>query len=202
MATKTPATTGVAAGTTPATGVTAGPGTLGASTSGADQQTRGLPYYERLRRDLRETIQKKRLLDKNMAMLEDSIYRFEQSYLEETGAGNIIKGFDNYIKGATIPSSSSTGGAGGGARRKAHVNDADRVFSRSSVSFNRDSPAPGSNTPSHAGTPASSVPPNAGGPSKAGSKKKKAASTAENRDRDSETPKPPVKRLKITYERD
>ncbi|KAI5298367.1 hypothetical protein KEM56_004120, partial [Ascosphaera pollenicola] len=70
MATTTnpPATTGVAAGTTttPATGVTAGPGTLGASTSGADQQTRGLPYYERLRRDLRDTIQKKRLLDKNM----------------------------------------------------------------------------------------------------------------------------------------
>lgn len=70
------------------------------------------------------------------AMLEDSIYRFEQSYLEETGAGNIIKGFDNYIKGATIPSSLSMG-AGGGARRKAQVSDADRVFSRSSVSFNR-----------------------------------------------------------------
>lgn len=69
-------------------------------------------------------------------MLEDSIYRFEQSYLEETGAGNIIKGFDNYIKGATIPSSLSMG-AGGGARRKAQVSDADRVFSRSSVSFNR-----------------------------------------------------------------
>ena len=28
--------------------------------------TRGVPYYEKLKRDLREIIQKKRLLDKNM----------------------------------------------------------------------------------------------------------------------------------------
>lgn len=28
--------------------------------------TRGVPYYEKLKRDLRETLQKKRLLDKNM----------------------------------------------------------------------------------------------------------------------------------------
>ena len=28
--------------------------------------TRGVPYYEKLKRDLRDTLQKKRLLDKNM----------------------------------------------------------------------------------------------------------------------------------------
>lgn len=28
--------------------------------------SRGLPYYEKLRRDLRETLQKKRILDKNL----------------------------------------------------------------------------------------------------------------------------------------
>ena len=28
--------------------------------------TRGVPYYEKLKRDLRETLQKKRLLDKNL----------------------------------------------------------------------------------------------------------------------------------------
>ena len=28
--------------------------------------TRGVPYYEKLKRDLRDTLQKKRVLDKNM----------------------------------------------------------------------------------------------------------------------------------------
>ncbi|KAF5864737.1 hypothetical protein ETB97_006582 [Aspergillus alliaceus] len=108
------------------------------SQSGAN---RGIPYYEKLRRELRDTLQKKRLMDKSMAQLEDQIFRFEQSYLEETTAGNIIKGFDNYIKG----SSSGPGGAAslalsggvGGTRRKAQVTDSDRVFSRSSASFMR-----------------------------------------------------------------
>ncbi|ODH46884.1 hypothetical protein GX48_07027 [Paracoccidioides brasiliensis] len=147
--------------------------TANSAGSGPEQmQNRGIPYYEKLRRELRETIQKKRLMDKNMAALEESIYRFEQSYLEETGAGNIIKGFDNYIKGASGVSGigagsslgSMAGGGGGGSggggpmtRRKTAVQDCDRVFSRSSASFMRDSPAPSSanTTPSHAPTPTS-----------------------------------------------
>ncbi|KAI9758821.1 MAG: hypothetical protein M4579_002835 [Chaenotheca gracillima] len=144
--------------------------------------TRGLPYYEKLRRDLRETLQKKRLLDKNMASLEEQIFKHENAYLEETSAGNIIKGFDNYIKGS---SGGAGGGAGGAGRKRAVVNDADRVFSRSSASFSRvycldsmtrdqiegvadakdttqDSRAPtptsAQTTPSHAPTPSSSFP--------------------------------------------
>lgn len=35
------------------------------STANADT-TRGVPYYEKLKRDLRETLTKKRLLDKNL----------------------------------------------------------------------------------------------------------------------------------------
>ena len=31
--------------------------------------TRGVPYYEKLKRDLRETLQKKRLLDKSMVSI-------------------------------------------------------------------------------------------------------------------------------------
>ncbi|KAL9028389.1 MAG: hypothetical protein Q9196_003233, partial [Gyalolechia fulgens] len=49
------------------------------STTTTTDTTRGIPYYEKLKRDLRETLQKKRALDKNMAALEDQIYRFETS---------------------------------------------------------------------------------------------------------------------------
>ncbi|EPS27019.1 hypothetical protein POX_g08682 [Penicillium oxalicum] len=131
----------------------------------AEQTTanRGLPYYEKLRRDLRDTIHKKRLMDKSMAQLEDQIFRFEQNYLEETTAGNIIRGFDNYIKGSSSGSSLGASGlslgSGAGARRKAQVTESDRVFSRSSASFRLDSPGPSSaqTTPSHAATPTSTA---------------------------------------------
>lgn len=43
-------------------------------------------------------------------------------YLEETQNGNIVKGFDNYIKG-------------GVTRRKTVLNDADRIFSLSSLTY-------------------------------------------------------------------
>ena len=127
------------------------PTTLAASAAGS----RGIPYYEKLKRDLRETLQKKRLLDKNMvvyqiflfrdnpevhntkAALEDQIYRFEASYLEETGAGNIIKGFDNYIKGSTATGAAANSTAGTSTRRKGGILEHDRVFSRSSASFTR-----------------------------------------------------------------
>ncbi len=117
--------------------------------STTDSTTRGIPYYEKLKRDLRETLQKKRLLDKNMATLEDQIYRIEASYLEETSAaGNIIKGFDNYIKGSALSGSVSAGAGGGGggtsggggggtSTRRKGVTEQDRVFSRSSCSFMR-----------------------------------------------------------------
>lgn len=162
----------------------------------------GLPYYEKLRRDLRDTLHKKRLLDRNMAAIEDTIYRQETAYLEETSAaGNIVKGFDNYIKASAVSSSANSAGgtisgsaAGGGvsaSRRKAAVSDSDRVFSKSSVSYMRDSDTPSSavSTPAHAGTPTGSF---AGdkGPDK--KKKKSAAAHDEESDR-------PTKRQKIAF---
>lgn len=169
-----------------------------ASTAGNDA-SRGLPYYERLRRDLRESLNKKRLIDNNLLQLEDNILRVETQYLEETTAGNIIKGFDNYIKGAAT--TTTAGGAGTATRRKAPIIDADRIFSRSSSSFLRETSTPGSATPSHAPTPTSSFPtrensqPTSNGTRGGGSKKKKAGE-----DDDDEGNK--VKRQKISYGRD
>ncbi|TKA60889.1 hypothetical protein B0A49_10095 [Cryomyces minteri] len=184
---------------------------------------RGVPYYEKLRRDLRSSLQKKRDLDAQLATIEDSIYRTEGAYLDETAAGNIIKGFDNYIKGTSVGGAATGAGAAGGGRRKGGgSSEADRVFSRSSISFMRslDSPAPPTtsasttSTPSHAPTPTSSfappsvresahaTPSSANGTSKAGTstnKKKKAAEVL--KDEDEEEGKP-VKRGKISYGRD
>ncbi|KAF2682686.1 NuA4-domain-containing protein [Lentithecium fluviatile CBS 122367] len=164
--------------------------------------SRGMPYYERLRRDLRESLQKKRMIDNNLEQLEQSIHRVETQYLEETSAGNIIKGFDNYIKGAATASTSS--GAGTTTRRKAQVSDTDRIFSRSSSSFLREGSTPGSTqtTPSHAHTPTSSFPTressqptNGVNRSASGSKKKK---LGEEDDADGKAPK----RQKISYARE
>jgi chromatin modification-related protein EAF6 len=90
--------------------------------------------------------------------LEEQILKHETTYLEETGSGNIIKGFDNYIKGTTT--ATAAGGTGTATRRKAPVSDIDRIFSRSSTSFLREASTPGSaQTPSsHAPTPTSSFP--------------------------------------------
>jgi chromatin modification-related protein EAF6 len=38
----------------------------GAATGLDQNPNRGIPYYEKLRRELRDTLQKKRLMDKNM----------------------------------------------------------------------------------------------------------------------------------------
>ncbi|ORY19371.1 histone acetyltransferase subunit NuA4-domain-containing protein [Clohesyomyces aquaticus] len=171
---------------------------------GATDASRGMPYYEKLRRDLRDSLHKKRQIDASLAQIEETILRAETSYLEETSAGNIIKGFDNYIKGATA--TSTTSGPGTATRRKAPINDADRIFSRSSASFMREASTPGSTqtTPSHAPTPTSSFPTRessqpTNGASKntpVPSKKKKAPDTDEDGEGKSS------KRGKITYGRD
>ncbi|KAG0651191.1 Chromatin modification-related [Hyphodiscus hymeniophilus] len=87
----------------------------------------GQPYYEKTRRHLQELLRKKNILTNNLANLEDQIYKKETEYLEETPSGNIITGFENYTKG--------TSGIGGG-RKRGNVVDGNRVFSKSSISFN------------------------------------------------------------------
>lgn len=53
-------------------------------------------------------------------MYEENIAKCEITYLEDTQNGNIVKGFDNYIKGTA-------------ARRRNNISDADRIFSHSSL---------------------------------------------------------------------
>lgn len=129
-----------------------GPAKSGAAT---DTAAAGIPFYEKRRQDLKELIAKKRALEKRLvrapvhpspdaeftiadrrctqAAEEDSIYQKETEYLETTPAGNIIVGFDNYTKG--------TGNAAA-ARRKTGLTETNRVFSRSSVSYNANNVCP------------------------------------------------------------
>lgn len=74
----------------------------------------------------------------------------ETEYLEQTSAGNIITGFDNYTKGNT---------AAAAQRRKGANMDQQRVFSRSSISYNANAADSTANTPgsSHAPTPVSTT---------------------------------------------
>lgn len=166
------------------------------------------------------------------AALEDNIFKLETAYLEETSAGNIVKGFDNYIKGSAGIGAGGGAGAGTATRRKAAINDADRIFSRSSASFLRvclmgqralyerfpvsthqplwqDSPAPNSahTTPSHAPTPTSSFPSarESNHPTPSSSITSKAASSKKKKASekdDEDTDSKPNKRGKITYGRE
>ncbi|TNY23911.1 hypothetical protein DMC30DRAFT_332512, partial [Rhodotorula diobovata] len=108
---------------------------------------------EHARKNLRNQLDKKRKIDRDLATLEQSIYAFEGSYLSDalfpassaanasgssssaSGAqfGNIIRGYDSYLK---APSSSA------GDRRKVGrpgdgPNDKERMFSASSATYHR-----------------------------------------------------------------
>ncbi|RVD85862.1 uncharacterized protein DFL_004166 [Arthrobotrys flagrans] len=116
-----------------AVGTPSNPGPM-ASAASRDQ-------YETLRKQLRDLIAKKKHSDKLLETLEDHIYKYETTYLEETQNGNIVRGFDNYIKGTV-------------ARRRANITDQDRIFSSSSYSYMK-----GREEGSNGGTPSGSVPP-------------------------------------------
>ncbi|RPA88290.1 NuA4-domain-containing protein [Ascobolus immersus RN42] len=113
--------------------------------------------YEKLRSELRHLIARKRQNDRHLASIEENIYKIETSYLEETPNGNIIRGFDNYIKGSA-------------ARRRNVISDSDRLFSQSSVTFVKDETPQSASTA--APTPVSETAPK---PSKDKKKKRKKA---------------------------
>jgi len=93
------------------------------------QNDAGQPFYDKTRAHLKDLLAKKRILEQKLIDQEQEIYKRETEYLEETPAGNIITGFDGYTKGSGVS-------GGGGARRKGNVVEGNRVFSRSSISWN------------------------------------------------------------------
>ncbi|KAK6544031.1 hypothetical protein TWF694_000745 [Orbilia ellipsospora] len=172
------------------------------STSGAIPSAASRDQYETLRKQLRDLISKKKQSDKLLETLEDHIFKYETTYLEETQNGNIVRGFDNYIKGTV-------------ARRRANITDQDRIFSSSSYSYMK-SREEGSN----AGTPSGSVPPESAATSastpsfpKSGSggallkksatstlkKKRKGGAADEDSESHSEIETPGPKRVRISF---
>ncbi|RYP34959.1 hypothetical protein DL767_004036 [Monosporascus sp. MG133] len=166
--------------------------------SPADFQT-----YQAERAHLKQALNHRANLRRQLAQLEASIANHETEYLEGTPSGNIITGFDNYTKGTTSAAAQ---------RRRTGLIDQNRVFSRSSVSYNALNPeasdaasstsTPGAPTPisttfannkdkdgaSSQATPTSATERTKG--AAGGSKKKKARASAAGGDEESETDTP------------
>jgi len=84
--------------------------------------------YEAAKKELIMALTKKRAIDKQLSQLEVQIYQTEATYLTETsaqGGGNIIQGFENYLKNTNL------------ARKRTEVTDADRMFSTSSMTYQK-----------------------------------------------------------------
>ncbi|KAI0022160.1 histone acetyltransferase subunit NuA4-domain-containing protein [Xylariomycetidae sp. FL0641] len=87
----------------------------------------GLAHYEQQRAYLKELLQNKREIERKLAMQEKTILQKEAEYLESTPYGNIITGFDGYIKGSSSAAAQ---------RKRTGQLDQNKVFSRSSLSYN------------------------------------------------------------------
>ncbi|KAL1736554.1 histone acetyltransferase subunit NuA4-domain-containing protein [Schizophyllum commune] len=135
--------------------------------------------YEFLKKQIAQSIANKRNIDMQLARIEAKIYNLEGSYLGDSHmGGNIVQGFDGYLK-------AQPGGAGGGAGRgrRHDVTDADRIFSTSSMTWQKSleiaedesgTPAPEANT--------IKLPSISAGPPKKSGRKRERATTASDFD--------------------
>ncbi|OTA64568.1 NuA4-domain-containing protein [Hypoxylon sp. EC38] len=85
-----------------------------------------LTEYNKQRQNLKELLAKRKQQDRQLAQLEQTIVDLEAKYLSNTRFGNIVKGFDNYIKGTSSAAQ----------RKQGELKEEDYIWSRSSISYN------------------------------------------------------------------
>ncbi|KAK6865852.1 hypothetical protein PG995_002380 [Apiospora arundinis] len=163
--------------------------------------------YEKEKQVVKELLQRRNQLSRNIVGTDNRIADMETKYLDSTPVGNILTGFDNYTKGLTATSAQ---------RRKVGAIEQNRVFSRSSISYNpsnqatADTPISGASTPA-APTPASTsfankeknaasdAPTPGSTTDKKGAGKKKKAAAAAAAAEDSETDSREVKKVRTQF---
>ncbi|KAH8675635.1 histone acetyltransferase subunit NuA4-domain-containing protein [Xylariales sp. PMI_506] len=118
----------------------AAPAGSGGATTEPFDRAKEMAEYEKEKQLVKEFLNKRNKHLSSLTQLEARIVDLENKYLESTPSGNILTGFDNYTKGLT---------GAAAQRRKAGTAEQNRVFSRSSVSYNALNPeatTPGSGT--------------------------------------------------------
>jgi phage-related protein len=109
-----------------ATAATATTATTATTTPAAADTPLTMGEYKKQQALVKSLITRRQELEKQLSNLEETIAHKEQVYLDATPNGNIITGYDHYMK--------SSGGAAA-QRRKTGLGEQNKVFSRSSVSF-------------------------------------------------------------------
>ncbi|KAI4868510.1 NuA4-domain-containing protein [Hypoxylon rubiginosum] len=97
----------------------------GGGGSNGDQQA-AVAEYTKQRQNLKGLLAKRKQHDRQLAQLEQNIVDLEAKYLANTRYGNIVKGFDNYIKGTSAAAQ----------RKQGELKEEDYIWSRSSISHN------------------------------------------------------------------
>ncbi|KAI0176309.1 NuA4-domain-containing protein [Hypoxylon sp. FL1284] len=90
-----------------------------------DQQA-AIAEYTKQRQTLKALLAKRKQHENQLYQLEHNILEIENRYLYNTRHGNIVKGFDNYIKGTSAAAQ----------RKQGELKDEDYIWSRSSISYN------------------------------------------------------------------
>ncbi|KAL7629313.1 hypothetical protein AAE478_000833 [Parahypoxylon ruwenzoriense] len=99
------------------------PGTaIGAN---GDRQA-ALAEYNKQRQTVKELLAKRKQQERQLSQLEQSIADIENKYLTNSRLGNIVKGFENYIKGTSSAAQ----------RKQGELKEEDYIWSRSSISHN------------------------------------------------------------------